>query len=100
MAETYTSGIWVVKPGEEDDFVQAWKEFAATGRATPGSVGPLRLVRDVREPSRFMSFGPWESFEAQQSWKDTEDFREGMTRTRRHVEEFTPSVYEVVASLD
>ena len=47
-----------------------------------------------------MSFGPWESFEAQQSWKDTEDFREGMTRTRRHVEEFTPSVYEVVASLD
>jgi heme-degrading monooxygenase HmoA len=100
MAETYTSGIWVVKPGEEDDFIAAWKKFAASGRAAPGCVGALRLVRDVDEPNRFMSFGPWESVEAQQNWKATDVFREGMTRARRHVDDFTPAVYEVVASLE
>ena len=28
MPETYTSGIWIVKEGEEDAFVAAWKQFA------------------------------------------------------------------------
>ena len=100
MAETYTSAVWVVKPGEEDDFIAAWKEFAVTGRDAPGCVGTIRLVRDVDDPTRFMSFGPWESFEAQRDWKATEEFREGMARARRHVADFSPSVYEVVAALD
>ena len=46
-----------------------------------------------------MSFGPWESFEAQSKWKATDDFREGMSRARRHVEDFTPSVFELVADI-
>ena len=74
MAETYTNGIWLVKEGEEDDFVSAWRDFASWGHTWPGC-GTLRLTRDHYEPNRFMSFGPWESFEAQQAWKDSPEFK-------------------------
>jgi hypothetical protein len=37
MSVTYTSGVWVVKPGEEDDFVKAWEEFVAWAADMPGS---------------------------------------------------------------
>jgi heme-degrading monooxygenase HmoA len=99
MPETYTSGVWLVKPGEEEAFVAAWRDFAAWGRTIPGC-GTLRLVRDVENPSRFMSFGPWESFEAQRAWKEHEEFRERIMRVRQHVEDFTPSTYELVTQMD
>jgi heme-degrading monooxygenase HmoA len=98
MPETYTSGVWLVKPGEEEDFVAAWREFAAWGQTMPGC-GTLRLVRDVENPSRFMSFGPWESFEAQRAWKEHDEFRERMMRVRRHVDDFTPVTYELVTQV-
>ena len=45
MAETYTHGIWLVRHGEEDAFVAAWREFASWGSTWPGC-GTPRLVRD------------------------------------------------------
>jgi hypothetical protein len=35
MAETYTSGAWVVKPGEEDVFVQEWTAFVRWASEMP-----------------------------------------------------------------
>ena len=99
MAETYTNGVWMVKPGEEDAFVSAWREFASWGHTWPGC-GTLRLVRDTSEPSRYMSFGAWESFDAQRAWKDDPEFRERMARVQRHVENFAPSVFELVTAVD
>jgi heme-degrading monooxygenase HmoA len=99
MPETYTSGTWVVKEGEEDAFVAAWTEFVEWASEQPGS-GTFRLVRDVENPSHYMSFAPWESFEAQRAWKDTDEFRTRMGRVQQHVAEFTPSVHELVAQVD
>jgi heme-degrading monooxygenase HmoA len=99
MAETYTSGVWIVKEGEEDAFVAAWREFASWGHTWPGC-GTLRLVRDHYEPNRYMSFGPWESFDAQQAWKDDPAFKERIMRVRQHVDDFTPSVFELVTAVD
>ena len=33
--ETYTTGTWIVKAGEELAFVQAWTEFASWASASP-----------------------------------------------------------------
>jgi heme-degrading monooxygenase HmoA len=99
MAETYTSGVWRAKDGEEEDFVAAWRDFAAWAAKMP-ECGTLRLVRDVEQPSQFMSFAPWASFEAQRAWKETDEFRDRMGRVQRHVAEFTPMVYELVAQVD
>ena len=99
MQETYTSGVWLVKAGEEDDFVEAWREFAGWARTMPGS-GTLRLVRDLEQPSRFMSFAPWESFETQRAWKELDEFRERIMAVRRHCDDFTPTTYELVTQVD
>ena len=98
MAETYTSGIWRVKEGEEDDFVTAWRDFVAWAATFDGS-GTFRLVRDADDPGKFMSFGPWESFEAQDAWKVDPEFPERIGRVRRHTTEFAPSVFELVTQL-
>jgi heme-degrading monooxygenase HmoA len=47
-----------------------------------------------------MSFGPWESFEAQQAWKDSPEFKERIMQVRQHVEDFTPSVFVHVTAVD
>ena len=99
MQETYTSGVWLAKAGEEDDFVEAWREFAAWARTMPGC-GALRLVRDLEQPYRFMSFAPWESFETQRAWKELDEFRERIRQVIRHTDEFTPSTYELVTKVD
>ena len=99
MAETYTNGVWIVKDGEDEAFVAAWREFASWGHTWPGC-GTLRLVRDVGEPNRYMSFGPWKSFDHQQAWKDDPEFRERIGRVRVHVDDFTPSVLELVTAVD
>ena len=50
MTETYTSGTWIVKPGEEDDFVAAWREFVTWAAELDGH-GTFRLVRDLDNPA-------------------------------------------------
>jgi heme-degrading monooxygenase HmoA len=98
MAETYTSGLWTVKPGHEQDFVEAWKDFVDWAKSQPGS-GTFRLVRDTENQTRFMSFAPWESFDAQRAWKETDEFSTRMKRVREHVDSFEPSTFELVAEI-
>jgi heme-degrading monooxygenase HmoA len=99
MSETYTSGIWIVKSGEEEAFVSAWTDFVVWASSMPGS-GEFRLVRDLETPGTYMSFAPWESFEAQQSWKQLPEFRERIMRVRSHCEDFQPSTYELVTKVE
>ncbi len=98
MTETYTHGTWLVKAGEEDAFVTAWTEFVTWASSFAGS-GTFRLVRDVDQPARYMSFAPWETFENQAAWKDTPEFREQIMRVRAHCEDFQPSVFELVTTV-
>ena len=99
MTETYTSGLWVVKPGEEDAFVREWTSFVTWASSMPGS-GTFRLVRDHDRPSTYTSFAPWESFEAQRAWKELPEFRERIGRVRSHCESFEPSTHELVSTVD
>ena len=98
MTETYTSGLWTVKAGEEDAFVADWSEFVSWASEQPGS-GTFRLVRDTDDPTKFMSFAAWESFEAQNAWKQSPEFRERIGRVIAHCEDFQPLVYELVTEV-
>jgi heme-degrading monooxygenase HmoA len=98
MAETYTSGAWIVKSGEDDAFVQDWTAFVEWASSMPGS-GTFRLVRDLDQPGRYMSFGSWETFEAQQTWKELPEFRERIGQVRSHCEDFRPTTHELVAEV-
>ena|SRR5436190_7172998 len=98
MAETYTSGTWIVKPGEEEAFAREWSDFVTWATGFAGS-GTFRLVRDLDQPNTYMSFAPWESFEAQQAWKEQPEFRERIMRVRSHCEDFRPSTHELVTQV-
>jgi heme-degrading monooxygenase HmoA len=98
MAETYTSGVWIVKAGEEDAFVQERTAFVSWASEMPGS-GTFRLIRDLDQARRYVSFAPWESFETQQAWKALPEFRERIGRVRAHCEDFQPSTQELVTEV-
>jgi heme-degrading monooxygenase HmoA len=98
MSEIYSSGAWIAKEGEEEEFVEAWTEFARWLTTMPGA-GTARLTRDLREPRRYLSFAPWESAEAMDAWRNAPEFAERLAAVREHVAEFTPSDYELVAEV-
>jgi heme-degrading monooxygenase HmoA len=95
---SYTSGVWQVKPGEEDDFVAAWEQFAEWAAAQHGS-GTLRLTRDRDVDGRFFSFAPWASIEQAHAWKSSPEFSERMARVQQHVAQFAPSELDLVTEV-
>ena len=94
----YTLGVWQVKPGREEEFVNAWHALAQwtleRGYDTDGT-----LLRDHADRSRFVSFGPWPSAEAAQRWRDDPGFRERLDEIMAFVESFEPGTYDVVLSV-
>jgi heme-degrading monooxygenase HmoA len=99
MSEVYTTGSWKPNPASEQAFVDAWSEFATWASNMPGA-GSLRLVRDLHEPGRFVSFGDWGSSEAVRAWKSSPEFRERMAQVLQHVEEFHPTELALVATAE
>ena len=90
MYEIFTYGRFEVEPANEQAFVDAWSEFAAWVSAQPGAV-TFRLVRDVRNAGRFISFGQWEDADAVRNWKSSAEFNEGLSRVVKQATEFEPT---------
>ena len=99
MSNVYTTGSWTPSPGSEDAFVSAWMTFAGWASGMPGA-GRLRLVRDLHEPGRFVSFGPWESIDRVKAWKGSPEFKERMAQVLQHVDDFHPTELELVATAE
>jgi heme-degrading monooxygenase HmoA len=97
MGDIYTSGSWKPTPGSEEAFIEAWTQFAAWGSNMTGA-GTLRLLRDVDDPSRFVSFGDWDTLDEARGWKATAEFKEQMAQVLQHCAEFQPSNLREVAS--
>jgi heme-degrading monooxygenase HmoA len=98
MPDVYTTGWWKPFPGQEAAFLEAWTEFANWASEQPGG-GVVRLTRDLRDPERFVSFMDWESIEAVRGWKSSPEFKERMGRVQKHVDKFSPTELELVASV-
>jgi heme-degrading monooxygenase HmoA len=99
MGEIYTNGNWKPRQDDEQAFVEAWTEFASWASSMPGS-GTLRLVRDLNDPSRFVSFGDWGSIDEVKAWKGSPEFRERMAHVLQHVEDFRPGEMKLVATAE
>ncbi len=83
----YTLGIWTVKPGREEEFIQAWRDLATRTRSEfPGS--SARLLRDRDNPHRFISSGPWQSLEQIQTWRASTTFKDGVGKIRELLDSF------------
>jgi heme-degrading monooxygenase HmoA len=99
MAQVFTHGRWVVRPGREDDFIAAWQEMADwTGREVEGAEW-ARLLRDEDEPNVFFSFGPWESRDAVKTWRRLDGFQDRVGRIGELLENFEAHNCQLVGEL-
>jgi quinol monooxygenase YgiN len=96
VAEVWTHGRWLVRPGKEDEFVAAWSELADwTVSDVPNARGIL--FRDREQPNLFYSFGPWEGIDAVERWRASEGFAARIERIRGLVDTFEPHTLDPVA---
>jgi heme-degrading monooxygenase HmoA len=96
MGQPYTHTTWVVKPGEEAEFIRRWMDWASW-TALQGLTASAKLLRDVDRPNRFLSFGPWEDIEHARRWRSLEGFQERIGRLQEVVVSFEPRTLEQVA---
>ena len=96
MAEPFTHGIWQVQPGRSDEFIAAWTAFADwTLQNAPGA-GWGKLLRDVDDPNRFFTFGPWADLEAIAAWRKLPGWGERVGRIRAMLLSFQPATLELL----
>jgi quinol monooxygenase YgiN len=97
--EPWTHGRWTIKPRREQEFVDAWREFAAwTLKEFPGARG-AKLLRDREHPNRFYSFGLWDDADAVARWREHPGFAEGIERISELIDELEPITADVVATV-
>jgi heme-degrading monooxygenase HmoA len=90
MYEIFTFGRFEVESANEDAFVDAWTEFASWTSEKPGAK-TIRLVRDVRNPGRLISFGQWDDADAVRARKSSDEFKERIGRLVKQATEFEPT---------
>ena len=79
----YTSGVWIVKEGREDEFERRWQEAVdATSLEFPGV--KFMLLRDRENPRRFVSIGEgWRNHEQIEAARSTPAYQDAMAAVWR-----------------
>ena len=93
----YAAGIWQVRPGNEQAFIEAWKEFSAWTALHQRGSGYGNLLQDIENPSRFISFGPWDDIESVRAWGQQPEFRKAIARFMDLCDQITPGTFRLVA---
>jgi heme-degrading monooxygenase HmoA len=76
--QAFTTGIWLVKEGKEEEFIKQWTEFANWSMSIDN--GAARLLQDADNPRRFVSVGKWSGEAAIQKWREQSQFKDAMAR--------------------
>ena len=97
MGTPFTLAKWLVKPGQEEAFVEAWKRLGKHFYSLPQPPGPGTLLRSTTDPRLFYSFGSWPSAEAVAAMRAHPRTGEVMGKVTALCEEATPGGYTVVA---
>jgi heme-degrading monooxygenase HmoA len=93
----YTSGTWIVESANEEEFVVAWTELALWTREEIAPGARAILLRDRDDPSRFVSFGPWESDQEMADWRANDGFSSRIGRIQRLLERFEAHTFDTAA---
>lgn len=96
MSTPYTSGIWTVKPERVEEFIAAWTELAEWSEVNAPGARRARLLRDLNNPDRFVSFGPWDSIDAIERWRSMEGWKERVGKLRDMLIGFEALTLELV----
>jgi heme-degrading monooxygenase HmoA len=94
----YTLGDWTVKPGREEELVEAWRHVAMQ-TAADFPAPTATLLRDGDQPNRCISYGPWPSLDEIEAWRESLTFDEGVARIRAMVDGFEPHTMDSVVMI-
>jgi len=94
----YTSGDWLVKDGQQDAFIAAWRDLAEWTRAE-GFGSTALLLQDRNNPRLFRSFGPWDSDDRVAAWRASDGWKQRVGAMRALLEQFTPLTMDSVVEL-
>ncbi len=98
VKQTYSSGNWLAKEGQEEEFVQRWKEFAEWSAKNASGCGDFYLIAETKNPRHFLSFGSWESPEAVNSWRQMPEFKGFIGKCKELLDDFQPGDYTLKVS--
>jgi heme-degrading monooxygenase HmoA len=95
----YTSGVWIVKKGHEDEFARLWQ--AAVDQLSlefPGIT--FRLLRDIENPRRFISLGgAWRNTEQIAAARAFPSYEEAMADLEKVLESGDLGTFELAAEV-
>lgn len=100
LNQPYTVGVWTVKPGNEQEFIDEWNSFARWTSESNISPYPGILLQDGANPLRFFSFGAWPDDRTIQAWRSTPEFQAFAEKARVLCEAFQPHTMRLVASTE
>jgi quinol monooxygenase YgiN len=95
MKRVWTHGTWIVNPGQEDAFVQAWSKLARDAMAEFRG-DPPTLLRDRGDPNVFMTFGAWPDIEAIEEFRSSDTFRAAVAELQPLLKSFEPMTLDEV----
>lgn len=95
----YTSGVWVVKKGHEDEFTRRWQESVDKLALRYPDI-TFRLLRDVDDPRRFVSIGgAWRNAEQIAAARSEPSYVQAMEDLEGILESGSISVFELAAEI-
>jgi len=98
LNQPYTLGIWMVKAGNEQSFIEEWKAFAEWTSKNQRGVGSGYLLQDITNPHRFISFGNWENLDVIKEWRERPEFKAFVDKVKLFCEDFHPHTMKLVAA--
>jgi heme-degrading monooxygenase HmoA len=95
----YTSGVWVVKKGREDEFAKRWQESAdRLALDFPGV--KFMLFRDRENAQRFISLGEgWRNLDQIEAARETPEYQDAMAAVWRVLDSGEVGTLDLVASV-
>ena len=85
--QVYSTGTFLVKPGNEATFIAAWKELVEQVTEQLPEMIDRVLLQDLDQPRRFVTFGPWTDAESWNTWIQTGPGKEVIAKLRALCEE-------------
>jgi heme-degrading monooxygenase HmoA len=89
VGQPYTSGVWTVRDGSQDEFVARWTKFVRTAAESPGAEDFI-LVQDRSDLRQFVSFGAWHDWDSVDAWRSSTVFAAHMGACRDLCDDFRP----------
>ena len=92
----YTVGIWITKPGQEDEFAGRWREMAEWTNREVSSEARGTLLQDREQRNRVVSFGPWPNLADIERWRSDPGFAPRAAVMRDLLDDFSPMTLDDV----